>query len=262
MQKRLPIILALAAGLVAAFLTSLYVDEVRRSSQPTTTEIMVAARDLRPGTVLDAKDVAAGQRYAAGLPKFAVRWSERNIYLGQPLKMAVTDGDYVLASYFGAEAAGGERLSERLEAAKRERAVTIPVSNETSLEGSLRPGDRVDLLLTYQGAAGGGGASSLTTTPLLENGYVLATGTYGARPNEPYSSITLLVAPEQAKLLVWARNLGQLSVLLRNPKDLEPTDRAFLSGDASALAALGAQPLTIADALAGGAASKRTDEKR
>ena len=233
MNSRLPILAALGAGILAAMLTSVYVDDVRRAASPNATRVMVAARDLKAGGILEASDVTEGARYVAGLPKFAIKWSDRNVYIGQPLRFAVTEDDYVLASYFGAESATADRLSEKVDAEAGQRAVTISVTHEMSLEGSIRPGDRIDVLLTYQEG------SSVVTSPLLENVYVVSTGPYGSRPGSPYSALTLLAGPDEAKLLVWARNLGEISVLLRHPNDLEPTGRSVLSGDAQALKELG-----------------------
>ena len=84
----------------------------------------------------------------------------------------------------------------------------------------------------------------IVTTPLLENLYVIATGQFGTVSTAQYSTITLLVSPEEGMLLVWAMKLGDLSIMLRNPKDVALTDRAFLQGDQAALAELGKQPVT------------------
>ena len=257
MENRMPIIVSLVVGLVAVALVNLYVGTVQESMRPNVTRVMLASHDIKAGAVLDAKDVALGIKSTDSLPKLHVKWDERNLYLGQRVEVPVAEGDYVLASYFGAQGQAAQRLSEKIDAKQNQRALTIPVTTETSLERSIRPGDRVDLLLTYQKAEltaaprgnAGQAVQKLTTTPLLENVYVLFTGRYGSTSASEYSTITVLVSPEEAKLLIWAGNLGKLSILLRNPKDLQPTERLFLSGDSSALAELGKQPLRIDDVL-------------
>ncbi len=263
MQGRLPIIVALAAGLLAVIFTNMYVSDIRQASQPDMAQVMVAAHDLRPGAVLEGKDVAMAMKAAGALPKLAVRWDERSLYLGQQIGFQVSEGDYILGSYFGTQAATAQRLSEKIDATLNQRAMTIPVDNMSSLEGSIRPGDRIDLLLTFQemdtgsapagtgkGAPGSAGRPKLVTVPLLENTYVLFTGFYGSQPSERgYPSITLLVTSDEAKLLIWSMNLGKLSILLRNPKDLQSTDRTYLIGDASQLQALGRHQMQPADVL-------------
>jgi Flp pilus assembly protein CpaB len=253
MQSRMPIIAALVAGLLAILLLNLYVGSVQEGLRPSLTAVVVASHQITAGSVLDAKDIAQAMRPTEGLPKLAVRWEERTLYLGQRMDFPVGEGDYLLASYFGGVAVSAQRLSEKIDIKANQRALTIPVTSETSLERSIRPGDRIDLLLTYSKAEVGpsarpgtpaGTSVKIVTTPLLENLYVIATGQFGTVSTAQYSTITLLVSPEEGMLLVWAMKLGDLSIMLRNPKDVALTDRAFLQGDQAALAELGKQPVT------------------
>jgi len=263
MQSRMPILVALVVGLVAALLTNMYISDIRRSSMPATKMVMVAVRDLPAGTALEARDVTAAARDIRSLPRFAIGWDERNLYLGQELAFDVKEQDYILQPYFGSQAAGVQRPSERVDAKLNQRAITIPVSIESSLQESIRPGDRIDLLLTYNqrtmtvppvGAVRGAtpaATNQVVTAPLLENVYVLFTGKFGSPPGASYATITLLLSVDDAKLLVWAMNMGKLTTLLRNPKDLQMPDRTFIAGDDSALAGLARQQLRIEDIIAG-----------
>jgi Flp pilus assembly protein CpaB len=218
------------------------------------TAVVMSARALTPGTVLDAKDVTEALRPTEALPKLAVKWEERSLYLGQRLDLPVPEGDYLLANYFGGAAVSAQRLSEKIDAKASQRAITITVSDETSLERSLRPGDRIDLLLSYTKAEFGAAktttagtvVSKIVTAPLLENVYVVSTGQYGV-VSQQYNTITVLLSPDEAKLLVWSMKLGELSVILRNPKDVTLTDRTYVGGDINDLDSLGKQPLRPAD---------------
>jgi pilus assembly protein CpaB len=254
MQSRTPIIAALLAGLLAVLLLNLYIGSLQQSLAPDMTSVLVSTHALTPGAVLDAKDITEAQRPTQALPKLAIKWEERSLYLGQRLDLPVPEGDYLLASYFGGAAITAQRLSEKIDAKANQRAVTIPVSDETSLERSLRPADRVDLLLTYtktevgaaKTATAGTAATKIVTTPLLENIYVVSTGQYGV-VSQQYNTITILVSPDEAKLLIWAMKLGELSVTLRNPKDVALTDRTFVAGDLNDLDTLGKTPMKPAD---------------
>ena len=256
MQSRMPIIAALVAGLVAILLLNLYVGGLQQSLRPNLTPVVVASHQLIAGTVLDAKDIAQAMRPTDALPKLAIKWEERSLYLGQRLDLPVGEADYVLANYFGGVAAAAQRLSERIDAKTNQRALTIPVTAETSLERSIRPGDRIDLLLTYTktelaaGAKPGGDrVARIVASPLLENVYVVSTGQFGLVSSTQYSTITVLLSSDEAKLLVWALKLGQLSIILRNPKDVALTERTFISGDASSLAELGKQEMSPAEVI-------------
>jgi pilus assembly protein CpaB len=265
MQNRMPILVALLVGVVAVVLTNMYVTQVREESLPPSSLVVVAASDLAAGAILEAKDVAEGVRFTQSLPKLHIPWGERNLYLGQELRTPVSAGDYVLISYFGAQA-GAARLSEKVDGRLKQRAFTISVSPENTLEGSIRAGDRLDLLLTYAipkaattgapGGTGGPGTGTLlpqfATVPLLENVYVISAGRFDGGDTGRYKSLTLMVEPDEAKLLAWAMRLGELSILLRNPQDVATTDRAFLSGDSRALAGLGRIPMTVEDVISKG----------
>ena len=267
MQSRMPIVVALVVAVVAIIMTNFYIEQIRREAEPATITVMVAAKDLAAGTVLDKQDIAYAVRYVQAAPKFRVPFNENSLYLGQELTIAVSKDDYILSTYFGGGAPGERKLSQKIDAKLNQRAMTIPVDNEQSLEGSILPGDRIDLLLTYQTvvaleAPGGRGPAAapaqararadIVTASLLENIYVLATGRFGGGEGIQgrFRSITLLVGPDEAKVLTWAMNLGKLTVLLRNPKDLQPTDRAVASGGIDELKQLGQVRLNIAEVIA------------
>jgi pilus assembly protein CpaB len=60
---------------------------------------------------------------------------------------------------------------------------------------------------------------------------VLATGRINASTSAPpdddrrYNSVTLLVLPEEAEILTLAQETGTLTLLLRNPDDLDSQDK-------------------------------------
>lgn len=257
MQNRTPIIASLVAGLIAVVLVNLYVSSIQEASRPNMTPVAVASHDIKGGAILDGKDLVMAWRSTDSLPKLHVKWDERNLFIGQQVQTQIAESDYLLASYFGSQGAAAQRLSEKIDLKTSQRAFTIPVTNETSLERSIRPGDRIDLIITYNKtellpARAGGQPQAIqkvVTSPLFENVYVLFTGRYGSGSGLEYSTVTVQVSSEEAQLIIWAMNQGRMSILLRNPKDLQASERPFLSGDASMLAELGKQPMSIADVI-------------
>lgn len=260
MQGRMPIIVSLLAGVLAIVLLNIYIGGVQQSLRPNLTPVMVASRPIAAGAVLDAKDVAMAMRPTEALPKLAIKWEERSLFFGQNVEVQIPEADYVLSSYFGGAVSTAQRLSERIDAKSNQRALTIPVTNETSLERSIRPGDRIDLILTYyktetttvprpNAAAQVSNTQKIVTSPLLENVYVLFTGKYGQSARADYSTVTVLVGPDEAKTIIWAMNLGKLSILLRNPRDVSMPDRTFLSGDVNALTGLASQAMTVEEVI-------------
>ncbi len=269
MQSRIPILVSIAAAIAAVVLMNLYISDLRASFEPVRRQVMIARRDLRPGALLAEEDVMAAAKVANSIPKFAVDWSARGNYIGQRLGSEAAEGDYVLATQFVTGAAGMARASEKLDPRTDDRLFTLVTTNETSLEGAIRAGDRIDLLLTYQsvqqaqpGGKGGVATQQVVTTPLLDNVYVLYTGAFGSSPRANYSSITLLLTPDQAKLIIWAQNLGKLSALLRNPKNLRPGDRAYIAGDATTLRELSRQPVALGEVVSKAASTEQAGEPK
>ena len=69
---------------------------------------------------------------------------------------------------------------------------------------------------------------------LLQNVVVLATGRVNAArshvPDEDrrYTSVTLLVLPEEAEILTLAQETGTLTLLLRNPEDADQHEQRLV----------------------------------
>lgn len=112
-------------------------------------------------------------------------------------------------------------LSSRIP--KGMRAISIDAAGTRNIAQLLRPGDRVDVLLTK---AKPGSEAMVVTIPLLQNVLVLAVGDRFAAADLHDSSlrsdpVTLLVTIDQASLLAQARRDSSLSLVLRNEDDLE-----------------------------------------
>jgi len=123
------------------------------------------------------------------------------------------------------------------------RAVTVPVSIQSSVAGFIFPGDRVDLLLTQSVDGGGDGAPLKVAETVLRNLRVLATDqrtdavdpATGKPVVQTYSNVTLEVTPRMAEKITVAQTVGALSMSLRaltdNNQELE---QALASGEIDA----------------------------
>lgn len=129
------------------------------------------------------------------------------------------------------------------------RAVTVRAGMTANFAGLLRPGDRVDVLLTTDKPITVGGATdNRVTITLLQSVLVLATGqntggeqriTQG-RPGTQtmtttYNQVTLSVRQDQVQVVAFAQDRGDLMLALRNPDDIasrndlpETTERDIL----------------------------------
>lgn len=103
------------------------------------------------------------------------------------------------------------------------RAMAVRVNEVVGLPGFVKPGDRVDILVTLKNPAKKG---KITKT-VLENTLVLATGTQMERKGpgeEPRSVkvITFEVSLKEAEKLALASIVGKLRLALRSPVNTEP----------------------------------------
>ncbi len=107
------------------------------------------------------------------------------------------------------------------------RALALPVDKVNTFGGLLRPKDHVDVLGTFQKP----GQGDVNTVTLLQNVAVLAVGSRlgtgratGASKkrggNNRTNTVTVLVTPEEAELLVFAQDRGRLSLTMRNEEDV------------------------------------------
>ncbi len=126
-------------------------------------------------------------------------------------------------------------LSSRIP--KGMRAMSVAAKGRQSFTQLIRPGDRVDVLLTK---AKPGPEASVVTVPLLQNVLVLAVGDRFSTADTqnsafPSDSVTLLLTIDQASLLAQARRDSTLNLVLRNENDLEINEGLAETDDSDVL---------------------------
>jgi pilus assembly protein CpaB len=214
------------AWVSAALLTWILYSATTAPKADKTVKAVAAARDMPAGTRLkktDIKDVKVVER---DLPRSAVL--DENNVVGRVLLFPVNTSEVITVSRL-ASVSGAEGLPATIEPGKR--AISVPFTDATGVAGLIQPRSHVDVLFTRPGSL----AEAVTTT-VLEDVIVLAIGrnteVTPAVPVTPGSTTptanistttqraaTLLVTPEQARKLEWAKNQGKISLALRNPLD-------------------------------------------
>jgi len=195
-------------------------------------EVLVATRALPVGTILDAsalkfqpwpKELVDGAYFLrAGTDLQALQ--------GTVVRNAITAGQPVTQ---GALVKPGDRGFLAAALGPGMRAVTFPVSTQTSVAGFVFPGDRIDLVLTQQVPGGGDGQPLKVSETIMRNVRVLATdqrtdnqvGEDGKTQVRTFSLVTVEATPKIAEEISVAQTLGSLSLSLRsiadNPAELE-----------------------------------------
>ena len=212
------ILLALSAGILAAWFAQSYVnDEIaaRRASleaKYAPKRVIVAKSNLPAGTRLGSATVAAREVPTEFLHRDAITANEWSKIQGRATRHELTAGAPVLRSHLLGRTGG--RFADLVE--EGTRALTIPVDQLSSISGMLAPGDKVDILMTLRQG------QQPVMFPLIRNTEVIATGERTDLLNqEPgrYSTMTIATTPEIATKIIYAQEVGSLRVVLRNPDD-------------------------------------------
>ncbi len=168
-----------------------------------TVPVLAASRDLPAGHVIAPGDVhVARVRVDDKVLRGLVRGDRKASITGQVL-LAPVSGNALI----GASTVGRERA--------REREMTVPITSEHALGGSLRVGDRVDVLATF--AKGGKDARTLTVAHGAQVVDTVRTkGILGERSGD-LSALTLAVNADDAVYLAFASHTAELDVVRSQP---------------------------------------------
>ena len=108
------------------------------------------------------------------------------------------------------------------------RAISVKVNEVVGVAGFVTPGTIVDVLVTAR--TGGSGTDETMTRTVVSKVKVLTAGTKydqeKSKVGEPIqtSVVTLAVLPEDGERIALAQNQGTVTLALRNPLDVDPTD--------------------------------------
>lgn len=233
------LLLAIITGLAAACLAYFWLTrqatlkQQAQAAPPVT--IMVAAHDIPARTTLTAEMFQAKAIAAAQVPPDAIQTSDDLV--GKIAIAPIASGAPVTQ---GAVAARSVEMGLAYAMPPSARAVTIALDPISGVAGFLKPGDRVDVLATFDA----GNGQSVTRT-VLQNIPLLAIGSQvlsnwtpeakapadgGGAGGAAVSTVTpqevpnatVMVSPADAQTLVLASTRGKLQLILRPADDTAP----------------------------------------
>lgn len=227
LKGRIPLVIAVVLAFLAGLFFYFAVEGERAKARKgwTLVYVVTAARDVPEGTVLDMDMIQQQPIPEQFVTGSVVRPDSVNYVVGQKVMVPLQRGDPILWSHFESTR-GTEMLSHMIQ--KHGRAVTVAVDEVQSVGGWVRPNDHVDILGTFRDPA----SRELMTVTLLQNMIVLATGKITGSTNinllsdgdRRFTNVSFLVLPEEAEILVLASELGNLTLTLRNPEDMDFQD--------------------------------------
>lgn len=235
----------IAAAGIAAIVAMLFAASYLRSREMKLLQwgrpvpVVVTARDVEAGEMLTEELLIAMRFPRRFVASDAI--ADRNAVSGKVVaRVALKKGTPITEAMvvpLGTESG----LAVKVEEGKR--AVTIPIDEVTGVGGFIRPGDRVDVLASFD--FGSDVASRLTTLTLFENIPVLAVGRKAidqiptsrtkkksslfedvsaqATGQSTAGTATLLLPPDDAQQLVFAAAAGDVTLTLRSKGEEEGT---------------------------------------
>lgn len=232
---------AIATGGLGWYLAGHYVTtkvqekQIALDKQLNTIPVIVASRKLVAGDIIDPTTVSVRQVPKAYAPSSAISPDSFESVKGKQVLYEIQPGDAITESYLAKLSTNS--FSSLLKPG--ERALTIPVDTKNSISGFLKPGDNVDMYITYSDASAQSQSQS-RTLPLLSGVKVLATGEHlegeiakpsdtGAR--EQFSEITVSVSPRDAGRVIHGQSLGTISLALRPRDEVNQDFKDYVSID-------------------------------
>lgn len=191
--------------------------------------VLTAVQDIPLGVALTADMVVARELPAAYLEDRHITVADQERVMGVRVVSGIRAGESILWTDLATTTDTSRDLSSLVRNGMR--AITIQADQSATFGGLVRPGDRVDVLMTLTRPSAGPTISldeDRVTIALLQNLLVLAAGqdtgaiqrAASTRPPTQMNDVTLSTTVEQAQLLAFSQQRGRLTLLLRHPDDI------------------------------------------
>jgi len=181
--------------------------------------LVVAAKALKPGTVLQDSDVKLAPWLGEALPKDA--YANTADVAGSTVLDTIGEDEPVLAVRLASRNGTGSGVPSGM------RAVSVHVTDSSGVLSMLRTGQKVDV----QVVVGRGKESETTVRTALEDLQVLSVNPVAEQSSQGASLpvVTLLAKPHEADVLAAADAGARVRLTLRNPLDDQTSGRGSLS---------------------------------
>ena len=190
-------------------------------------KVVVAAADLELGSKLNPQMLSVVDWPQDSTP--AGTFADLKGIQDRVLKTSVQRGEVILGSKLAPVGSAGG-LSAVI--ADGKRAMTVRVNDVVGVAGFALPGNYVDILVNAQQDTGRGNETRPMTKTVLEHVLVLAVAQEAGRDDTKpklVNAVTLELSPAEAEKIDLARNVGTLSLVLRNQIDKASVETAGIS---------------------------------
>lgn len=215
MKNKLILILALIVGLAAAGGIYFFLDNMQNTyrEEGDFVKVVISKQRIPAKTMITAQMIETKEIPSKYINTDAAVDSKE--VLGKTVKSEILPGEQFLRGKLAGAKGSTEGLSYMIEPGKR--AVTIAVNEISGVAGQILPGDRVDIMGTFDN-------QGVLTTLILQNISVLSvdqtTDTSGqGEKKTPARTLTLSVNPDQMQPLVLCSENTTIRLALRSATD-------------------------------------------
>lgn len=210
------LIVSLVLGLIA---TALAVSWVAQKGAISANKVVVAAMDIELGSRLNPQMLTSVDWPSGSVPQGA--FADPQSLQDRVVKTSIQRGEAILDAKLAPLGTQGG-LSAVI--AQGKRAMTVRVNDVVGVAGFALPGNYVDVMVSAQQdrTAANGKENEQISKTVLTNVLVLAVAQEAGRDDtkpKVVNAVTLELTPEDAEKLDLARNIGALSLVLRNQID-------------------------------------------
>jgi pilus assembly protein CpaB len=215
------------------------IESAKASNRVATSAVVIAARDIPEGEVIDRSSLSTAQWPVATIPPGA--YPRIDSVVGRVTRVSVFKGEPMVP---GRMAPQGTSAGLETKITPGKRAMAVRINDVSGISGMIQPNSRVDILLTMNPTDGEVRRAKL----FMNNMKVLAMGTQVQRGDDgrpiPTTVATLEVFPDEAEKLGVAQAQGSIQLVLRGYGDPDTvvTKGATTTDVAASLRDVPAQP--------------------
>jgi pilus assembly protein CpaB len=214
------LLVAVAIASVATFMVYRAIDRIpEKIVEVHSVEYVVAASDLPMGTRLGPEHLKVMPWPSAG--QVEGTFQHADALIGRGLIQSVRSNELITEGRLAPVDAGSGFNTIIPEGM---RALSVRVNDVTGIAGYTTPGTRIDMLVTMRDGEASRAKVFVSNVQVLTSGTVYDQDQGKNGQPIPATVVTLMVTPEQSELITLAQNSGAITLTLRNPLDMKPTE--------------------------------------
>lgn len=221
MKRKFYVFMAIISSLIFGFALFFFLKNVQNPSNLELKPLVVAASDIQARSIIQPDQLEIKKIPLDGYPQGGA--SSLEAVKNKVLLVSVKKGDVLLSPMFVSSTTKTTANSFSVTVPEGKRAVAIPVNEIGSVGYKVKPGDRVDILVTVEAKDSSGNSRTITSLA-AQDVLVLNTGDGlidDSGKTAPTNCYIVALSVSQAMSITFGSEKGMIRLLLRNPANKE-----------------------------------------